>query len=166
MAFSKIPDTGSFSVGGTKYWAISTCIVRYYYHFYTRQRRGPKIPDSPVKYRTSGNPAALIGFYFYVLMDNYLGLRSLTIAQLTMAVSREWRPSRRQTTATIEHPARQQMTCFFQKSFVVFTKWPKGSERIKIIVYTKSSASITPNIWRPMIRVCLKHFLRLATKRC
>jgi len=50
----KIPDTGSFGVGGTKYWAINAFIVRYYYHFYTGQ--GPKIPDSPVKYRTPGNP--------------------------------------------------------------------------------------------------------------
>src|SRR6218665_2735608 len=31
-----------------------TCIVRYYHHFYTGQRA--KIPDSPVKYRTPGNP--------------------------------------------------------------------------------------------------------------
>jgi len=30
VAISKIQDTGSFSVGGTKYWAINTCIVRYY----------------------------------------------------------------------------------------------------------------------------------------
>ena len=29
--------------------------VRYYYHFYTGQ--GAKIPDSPVKYRISGNPS-------------------------------------------------------------------------------------------------------------
>jgi len=33
---------------------ICTYIVRYYYHCYTRQRA--KIPDSPVKYRTPGNP--------------------------------------------------------------------------------------------------------------
>ena len=31
-----------------------TCIVRYYFHFYTVQRA--KIPDTPVKYRTPGNP--------------------------------------------------------------------------------------------------------------
>src|SRR6218665_329366 len=32
-----------------------TCIVRYYFHFYTGQRA--KIPDCPVKYRTPGNPS-------------------------------------------------------------------------------------------------------------
>jgi len=42
MARSKIMDTGRASVCGTKYWAIDTCNVRYYYHFYTGQE--PKIP--------------------------------------------------------------------------------------------------------------------------
>jgi len=40
--------TGSASVCGTKYSALGTCVVWYYYHFYTGQRA--KIPDSPVKY--------------------------------------------------------------------------------------------------------------------
>src|SRR6218665_160210 len=40
--------------GTLAYWAIYTCIVRYYYQYYTGQRA--EIPDSPVKYRTPGNP--------------------------------------------------------------------------------------------------------------
>ena len=47
------PDTDSYSFCGTKYWAIYTCIVRYYYRFYTRQRT----KYSLVKYRTPGNPS-------------------------------------------------------------------------------------------------------------
>jgi len=47
----QIPDTAHASVCGTN---IDTCLVRYYYHFYIGQRA--KIPDSPVKYRTPGNP--------------------------------------------------------------------------------------------------------------
>jgi len=54
VVFSKILDTGSAKVGGTKYSAIDTCIIRYYHHFYTGQRA--KIPDSPVKYQTPDNP--------------------------------------------------------------------------------------------------------------
>jgi len=54
LSLSKIPDTSSAIVGSTKYRDIDTCIVRYYYRFYTVQRA--KIPDTPVKYRTPGNP--------------------------------------------------------------------------------------------------------------
>jgi len=35
VALSNIPDTVYASVCGTKYIAIYTCILRYYYHFYT-----------------------------------------------------------------------------------------------------------------------------------
>ena len=58
MVLYKIPDTGSDNVCGTKSWAIDTCIVRYYYRFYTGQR--PKIPDSPVKLPDAWQPYALI----------------------------------------------------------------------------------------------------------
>jgi len=51
MTFSKIPNSGSGSVCGTKYWAIYTCIVLYYYHFYTGQK-----PDNPLN---TGHLAAL-----------------------------------------------------------------------------------------------------------
>jgi len=43
MVLSKMPDTGLSSAGGTKYRAINTCIVRYYYNF---------TPDKDPTYRT------------------------------------------------------------------------------------------------------------------
>jgi len=54
VALPKTADTGRASVFGTNYWTIYTCIVRLCYHYYTGQRA--EIPDSPVKYRTPGNP--------------------------------------------------------------------------------------------------------------
>jgi len=54
VAVLKIPHTGSASVGGTKYWAIDSCIVWCYHNFNTGQRA--KISDIPVKYPTPDNP--------------------------------------------------------------------------------------------------------------
>src|SRR6218665_1123164 len=55
-----------------------TCIVRYYHHFYTGQ--GAKIPDSPVKYRTPGNPS-----HFYADDSHfYTGRPPSTVARMDL----------------------------------------------------------------------------------
>src|SRR6218665_2757590 len=71
VALFKIPDTGSSSGCGTQFLAIDTCIVQYYYHFYTEQRT--KIPDSPVKYQTirlnTGHLATLVTAFMWNMCD-------------------------------------------------------------------------------------------------